>query len=169
MSFHGAAAWEYNTVSKLNAKGFFYRGGPDLPPKFINNQFGLTIGRTDQEEQAVLLRGLGADDEAAEPLRHLHGSVPDLKMRDGRLHLHDRQDLRSGDRYGDRYRSYPVSRITSSRSSRQSFAATDSWRLSFLNRIPERPTPRPPTTSASDRYFFNRDNIDIKDQLQPER
>jgi hypothetical protein len=41
-AFHGAA-WEYNTISKLNAKNFFYRGGPNIP-KAIINQFGATLG-----------------------------------------------------------------------------------------------------------------------------
>ena len=41
-AYHGAA-WEYNTISKLNAKNFFYRGGPNIP-KFISNQFGATFG-----------------------------------------------------------------------------------------------------------------------------
>ncbi|MCU1236107.1 MAG: Cna domain protein [Candidatus Solibacter sp.] len=41
-SFHGAA-WEYNTISALKARNFFYKGGPNNP-KYINNQFGATFG-----------------------------------------------------------------------------------------------------------------------------
>ncbi|MGH9665302.1 MAG: hypothetical protein ACRD9L_12845, partial [Bryobacteraceae bacterium] len=39
--FHGSA-WEYNTVSSLKARNFFYYGANN--PKYILNQFGLTGG-----------------------------------------------------------------------------------------------------------------------------
>jgi len=39
--FHGSA-WEYNTVSALKARNYFYYGGTN--PKYILNQFGGTFG-----------------------------------------------------------------------------------------------------------------------------
>ena len=39
--FHGAA-WEYNTVSALQARNYFYIG--NAVPKYILNQFGLDFG-----------------------------------------------------------------------------------------------------------------------------
>jgi hypothetical protein len=39
---HGSL-WEYNTISMLKARNFFYKGGPKNP-KYILNQFGATFG-----------------------------------------------------------------------------------------------------------------------------
>ena len=78
-SFHGAA-WEYNTISKLNAKNFFYRGGPDLP-KFISNQFGLTSGGPIRKNKLFYF----ADWERTLKRQAASGteSVPLAAMRDG--------------------------------------------------------------------------------------
>ena len=160
-SIHGAA-WEYNTVSKLNAKNFFYRGGPNLP-KFINNQFGLTNGGPIKKNKIFYF----ADWERTLKRQAASGTytVPNDKMRAGDFTYTTAKiyDPTTGTATGTGRTQFPNNMIPVSR---QSFAA-----ITMAALFPEPNMGTVNATSANyfgvNRYYFNRDNIDIKVNYNP--
>ena len=159
--FHGAA-WEYNTISKLNAKNFFYKGGPNLP-KFINNQFGLTSGGPIKKNKLFYF----ADWERTLKRQAASGtySVPNLKMRTGDFTFTTVKifDPLTGKPDGSGRTQFPGNIIPVSR---QSFAAIT---MAALFPVPNQGTANATTTNyfGIGRYYFNRDNIDIKVNYNP--
>ncbi len=157
--FHGAA-WEYNTVSKLNAKNFFYRGGPDLP-KFIQNQFGLTSGGPIRKNKLFYF----ADWERTLKRQAASGteSVPLEAMRKGDFSFTTTKiyDPQTGAANGTGRTQFPNNMIPASRLS--------SAAMMMAALLPE---PNMGTASTSNyfaigHYYFNRDNIDIKINYNP--
>ena len=64
--FHGSA-YEFLRNKSLNANNFFQNRAGNARPSLVQNQFGASIGGTDQERQNFLLRQLGGLPES-EPL-----------------------------------------------------------------------------------------------------
>jgi len=158
-SFHGAA-WEYNTVSKLNAKSFFYRAGPNLP-KFIQNQFGLTSGGPIKKNKLFYF----ADWERTLKRQAASGteSVPLDAMRKGDFSFTTTKvyDPLTGTSTGTGRTQFPGNIIPASR---QSFAAQT---MAALMPEPNNGTGSTSNYFAVGHYYFNRDNIDVKINYNP--
>lgn len=158
-AFHGAA-WEYNTISKLNAKNFFYRGGPNLP-KFINNQFGLTSGGPIKKNKIFYF----ADWERTMKRQAASGTytVPNDLMRAGNFSFTTAKiyDPTTGTATGTGRTQFPGNIIPTSR---LSFAAMT---MAALFPEPNTGTGVSANYFGVNRYFFNRDNIDIKINYNP--
>ena len=158
-SFHGAA-WEYNTISKLNAKNFFYRGGPNLP-KFINNQFGLTSGGPIRKNKLFYF----ADWERTMKRQAASGtySVPLTPLREGDFSITTTKiyDPLTGTSTGTGRTQFPNNKIPTSRLS------SAAMMMAALMPQPNLGTGSTSNYFGSDRYYFNRDNIDIKINYNP--
>ena len=153
-AIHGAA-WEYNTVSKLNAKNFFYRAGPNLA-KFINNQFGLTTGGPIKKNKLFYF----FDWERTLKRQAASGteSVPLDAMRQGNFAFTSTKiyDPLTGASNGTGRTQFPGNIIPASR---LSFAAMT---MAALLPEPNLGTGSTSNYAAVGDYYFNRDNIDIK-------
>src|ERR1019366_2031285 len=153
-AIHGAA-WEYNTVSKLNAKNFFYRAGPNLA-KFINNQFGLTTGGPIKKNKLFYF----FDWERTLKRQAASGteSVPLDAMRQGNFAFTSTKiyDPLTGASNGTGRTQFPGNIIPASR---LSFAAMT---MAALLPEPNLGTGSTSNYGAVGDYYFNRDNIDIK-------
>src|ERR1019366_4198322 len=158
-AIHGAA-WEYNTVSKLNAKNFFYRAGPDLP-KFIQNQFGLTTGGPIRKNKLFYF----ADWERTLKRQAASGteSVPLDLMRQGNFSFTTTRiyDPLTGATNGAGRTQFPGNIIPTSR---LSFAAVT---MAALMPLPNNGTASTSNYFAVGHYYFNRDNIYIKINYNP--
>lgn len=158
-SYHGAA-WEYNTVSKLNAKNFFYRGGPNLP-KFINNQFGLTLGGPIRKNRLFFF----ADWERTMKRQAASGteSVPLAPMREGSFSFTTTKiyDPLTGAANGAGRTQFPGNVIPQSRLS------SAAMMMAALLPLPNMGTASTSNYFAVGHYYFNRDNIDIKINYNP--
>jgi hypothetical protein len=158
-AIHGSA-WEYNTISKLNAKNFFYRGGPDLP-KFIQNQFGVTTGGPIRKNKLFYF----VDWERTLKRQAASGteSVPLASMRQGNFAFTTTRiyDPLTGATNGTGRTQFPGNIIPVSR---LSFAAVT---MAALIPLPNDGTGSTSNYFAVGHYYFNRDNIDIKINYNP--
>lgn len=151
--FHGAA-WEYNTVSALQARNFFFYGGHN--PKDIINQFGLDLGGPIIKNKLFFF----SDWERYMQRQTVSGlfSVPTPAMR-------------NGDFSGTGTTIYNPSTGTADGAARTAFAG-DQIPLSSISSAAQKMTALIPLpnygTGVADNYFgtgalrFNRDNVDLK-------
>ncbi len=158
-SFHGAL-WEYNTVSKLNAKNFFYRGGPNIP-KFINNQFGATLGGPILKNKLFFF----ADWERMMKRQAASGteSVPTAPMRNGDFSFTTTKiyDPATGTSTGTGRTQFPGNIIPASRLS------TAAKMMAALEPEPNLGTGATSNYFAVGHYYFNKDNVDVKINYNP--
>jgi hypothetical protein len=157
-SFHGSA-WEYNTISKLKAHTFFRREGPDNP-KYINNQFGLTSGGPIRKNKLFFF----ADWERTMKRQAASGlqSVALPQMRNGDFSFTSTviYDPQTGNPDGTARTQFPGNKIPANRLS------SAAVKMAAL-------LPLPDTTATSSNYFaighyyFNRDNVDVKINYNP--
>ena len=157
-AFHGAA-WEYNTVSRLNARNFFYLGANI--PKSVWNQFGLTLGGPIKKNklfffgdwQRIMKRQAG----------NVTDSVPLPQMRAGNFSFTSTKiyDPATGNVNGTGRTVFPGNTIPASR---LSFAAVT---MAALLPLPNVGTGATSNYYAAGDYWANKDNIDIKINYNP--
>ena len=156
-TYHGAA-WEYNTISKLNARNFFYFGSEI--PKFISNQFGAAFGGPIKKNKLFFF----ADWERIMKRQAAYGtySVPNAQMRQGDFSFTTTKiyDPLTGSSNGTGRAQFPGNVIPVSR-------------LSSAAQIMTALIPQPNLPGNSSNYFSvadyyaNKDNIDIKINYNP--
>jgi hypothetical protein len=153
-SFHGAA-WEYNTISKLNAKNFFFKGGPNIP-KFISNQFGLTFGGPIKRNKLFFF----ADWERIMKRQAASGiySVPLAQMRTGNYSFTTTKiyDPLTGKSDGTGRTQFPGNIIPPSRLSPVALM------MAALLPLPNYTTASTSNYFAVGDYFANKNNFDVK-------
>ena len=158
-AFHGSA-WEYNTVSKLNAKNFFYRGAPNIP-KFISNQFGLTFGGPIKKNKLFFF----ADWERIMKRQAASGtySVPLPQMREGNFSFTTTKiyDPATGNSSGTGRTVFPGNIIPASRLSSAAVM------MAALLPLPNDGTGSTTNYFGVGDYFANKDNIDVKINYNP--
>ena len=157
-SYHGSA-WEYNTISALKAHTFFRREGSDKP-KYINNQFGLTVGGPIRRNKLFFF----ADWERTLKRQAASGlqSVPLAPMRTGDFSFTSTviYDPQTGNADGTARTQFPGNKIPANRLSPAA--------VIMANLLPL-PTQSGNSSNyfAIDRYYFNRDNVDVKINYNP--
>jgi hypothetical protein len=157
-TFHGSA-WEYNTISALKAHTFFRREGPDNP-KYINNQFGLTSGGPIRKNKLFFF----ADWERTMKRQAASGlqSVPLPQMRNGDFSFTSTviYDPQTGNPDGTARTQFPGNKIPANRLN------SAAMKMAALLPLPDNNA----TSSnyfAIGHYYFNRDNVDIKINYNP--
>ncbi len=158
-SYHGAA-WEYNTISKLNAKNFFYKGGPNLP-KYISNQFGLTFGGPIRKNRLFFF----ADWERIMKRQAASGtySVPLAQMRSGDFSFTTTKiyDPLTGAVSGTGRTQFPGNKIPASRLNPAAMM------MAALLPLPNLGTGSTSNYFGIGDYFANKNNYDLKINYNP--
>jgi hypothetical protein len=157
-ALHGSA-WEYNTVSKLNARNFFYYGANI--PKSVWNQFGLTVGGPIRKNKLFYF----ADWERIMKRQagNVTDSVPLPLMRAGNFSFTTTKiyDPATGNANGTGRAVFPGNIIPASR---LSSAAVTMAALLPLPNLGSSPTAN---FLAAGNYWSDKDNVDVKINYNP--